>query len=102
MLDQNIYILCALRVHMENQMKSARVNLNHYTNKVLAMIKAKYGLTDKSQAINKFIEIYGEDVVEKEASDEYVKKILELVDEYEKSGNSKKMSLEELDNLCEM
>ena len=83
-------------------MISARVSLNGYTNKVLAMIKAKYGLTDKSQAINKFIEIYGENVVEKEASDEYVKKIIGLVDEYEKSGNHKKMTFEELDNLCGM
>lgn len=87
---------------MENQMISARVSLNEYTNKVLAMIKAKYGLTDKSQAINKFIEIYGEDVVEKEASDEYVKKILEITNRHlEKYGN-KRMSLEELDNLCEI
>ena len=83
-------------------MISVRVSLNGYTNKVLAMIKAKYGLTDKSQAINKFIEIYGENVVEKEASDEYVKKIIGLVDEYEKSGNHKKMTFEELDNLCGM
>tara|TARA_Y100000310_G_C20236491_1_gene602639 strand:+ start:247 stop:498 length:252 start_codon:yes stop_codon:yes gene_type:complete len=83
-------------------MVSARVSLNEYTNKVLAMIKAKYGLTDKSQAINKFIELYGEDVVEKEASDEYVKKILDMVDEYEGEDDSKRMSIEELDNLCEV
>ena len=37
----------------------ARVVLNDYTNKVLNVIKAKYGLNDKSEALNKFADLYG-------------------------------------------
>ena len=82
------------------QMISARVELNEYTNKVLAIIKAKYSLKDKSEALNKFIELYGEDIAEKEATDEYVKKMSESIDRHFKKYGHKKMSIEELDSLC--
>ena len=40
---------------MEDQTVSARVELGDYANKVLGIIKIKYGLKDKSEALNKFI-----------------------------------------------
>ena len=40
-------------------MISARITLTEYSNRVLNLVKAKYGLKNKSEAINKFIEIYG-------------------------------------------
>lgn len=52
----------------------ARVSLNNYVNRVLNVIKAKFDLHDKSEAINKFVEMYGDEFVEKEASDDYLKK----------------------------
>ena len=76
--------------------------MNPYTSKVLAVIKAKYGLRDKSEAINKFVEMHGEEVVEKESNENYVKKIIELTNKHlEKNGN-RKMSFKELDRLCEV
>ena len=87
---------------MENQMVSARIELNEYTNRVLGIIKIKFGLRDKSEAINKFIELYGDDIMEKQASQEYVKKILEIVDKHIAKYNKRKMSLQELDKLCEV
>mgnify|MGYP001612359364 CR=1 FL=1 len=86
---------------MEQNTVTARVSLNEYTNKVLGVLKAKYGLKDKSEAINKFIELYGEDVVENEASDEYLKKVLEITDRHIKEYKRKKMSFAELDKLTE-
>ncbi|MDO8460738.1 MAG: DUF2683 family protein, partial [Nanoarchaeota archaeon] len=86
---------------MEQNTISARVTLNEYTNKVLGVIKAKYGLKDKSEAVNKFIELYGEDVIENEASDEYLKKVIELTDRHMKKYGKKKMSLVELDKIIE-
>ena len=81
-------------------MISARVELNDYTNRILGIIKIKFGLNDKSEALNKFIEIYGDEIMEKQASDEYVKKIIGITKRhFEKYGN-KKMSLGELDSLC--
>ncbi len=84
------------------KMISARVELDDYANRVLGIIKIKFGLRDKSEALNKFIELYGEEIMEKEASEEYAKKIIILVKKhFEKYGN-KKMTLQELDKLCEV
>jgi len=81
-------------------MVSAQVHLDDYTNHVLNVIKAKFGLTDKSKAINKLAEIYGEDYVEKDANGQYVKKILEIEERHFKKYGNRKMTLKELDALC--
>ena len=80
---------------------SARVELSEYANRVLAVIKAKYGLNDKSEALNKMIEICGEDFVEKQANDDYVKKIISIANSHSKKYGNRKMSLQELNKLCE-
>jgi len=86
---------------MEDQIISARVKLGDYANKVLGIIKIKYGLKDKSEALNKFIEIYGDDILEREATEEYAQKVIALSDDHFKKYGSKKISLHELDKLCE-
>lgn len=65
------------------------------------MIKIKYQLRDKSEALNKFVEIYGEDILEKETNEEYIKEVLEISGNHFKKHGSKKMNFEELDALCE-
>lgn len=104
-----IYSKCILYAYgvtyiMENSNStvSARVELGEYANKVLGIIKIKYGLNDKSEAINKFIELYGDDVLEQEASEEYTKKIVEITNKHMKKYGLKKMSVSELDKLCEV
>ena len=87
---------------MENKLISARVEINEYANKVLAIIKAKFSLKDKSEAINKFIELYGEEIAEKQANDEYIKKIIDITNNHLKKYKNKDMSLNELDELCEV
>ena len=77
----------------------ARITLNDYANKVLNVFKAKFSLNDKSEAINKFVEMYGEEVVEKEANDEYVKKVIKMTDEHIKKYGYRKMNLKELDKI---
>ena len=79
----------------------ARLSMDEYTNRVLNVIKARFGLKDKSEALNRFAEIYGDDVVEKEANDKYIKKILEIDERHMKKYAYKKMSIKELDKLCE-
>ena len=84
------------------KMISARVELDDYSNKVLGIIKIKFGLRDKSEALNKFIELYGEEIMEKRTSEEYIKKVIVVTKKhFEKYGN-KKMTLQELDRLCEI
>ncbi len=76
---------------------SARIELDEYSNRVISTVKAKYGLKDKSEAIKKFVELYGDEIVEKEASDEYIKKVIDISKNHLKK---KKMTLKELDALC--
>ena len=87
---------------MENSTISARVDLGEYANKVLGIITIKYGLKDKSEAINKFIELYGDDILELEASEEYTKKVVELTNKHLKKYGMRKMDVEELNKLCEV
>ena len=91
-----------IHIRMENKMISARVELDDYANRILGIIKIKFALKDKSEALNKFIELYGEDVMEKEATEEYTKKIIEVVKKHFDKYSHKKMSIEELDRLCEV
>ena len=87
---------------MENKTISARVELDNYASKVLAVLKAKYNLKDKSEAINKFAELYGDEVVEKEPKEEYVKHILEVTNKHLERHKNKKMSIKQLDALFEV
>ncbi len=80
----------------------ARIILNEYSNKVLNVIKAKFDLKDKSQAINKFLEMFGEEIVEKEPNDQYIKKIIHISENHLKKYKKRNMSIKELDKLCEV
>ena len=80
-------------------MVDARVSLNEYTNRVLMVVKAKYGLKDKSEAINKFAEMYGEDEVERKVKPSYLKKLARIQPEYYKQARKpgyRPTSIEEL------
>lgn len=79
-------------------MTTARVVLTQYANRVLNVVKAKYDLNDKSQALNKFIELYGEEEVEHKVKDSFVKKILKQEEEYFKrhKGGFSTQTVEEL------
>ena len=80
----------------------ARITLTEYANKVLNVIKAKFDLRDKSEAINKFIELFGDEVVEKEAKDEYIKKILAVSKRHFSKYGYNKMSPKEFKKLFEL
>jgi len=81
-------------------MISARLTINEYTNKVLNVIKAQFDLKDKSEALNRFVKMFGEEIVEKEPKEEYIKELLEISDSHFKKYGHKKMTLKELDELC--
>jgi len=82
------------------KMISARVELDDYANKVLGIIKIKFGLRDKSEALNKFIQLYGEEIMEKQVSEEYTKKVIKIAKNHLSKYGNKKMTLQELDKLC--
>ncbi|MFA5382748.1 MAG: hypothetical protein WC356_06255 [Candidatus Micrarchaeia archaeon] len=81
------------------------VNLNlrgidEYTNRVLNVIKSKYGLTHKGEALNKLAQEIGDKYIEEEIKEEFVKKITKTINEHEQKYPKRRMSLEELDKLC--
>lgn len=80
-------------------MTTARVFLDDYSNTVLNVIKAKYSLKDKSEALNRFIRAYGNAEVEPEVKESYIKKILELDEEHVKKYGNRKMGKGELEKL---
>ena len=59
-------------------MPIAIVKLNDEANQVLNIVKAKYGLRDKSEAINKMAEEYEYEVLEPELRPEYVQKLRKI------------------------
>ncbi len=97
-----MYMMCIPNtpIKMTNGNVTARVELDRYTNKVLGIIKIKFDLKDKSEALNKFIEMYGDEVVEKDASEEYVKNIIRLTKKHYDKYANKKITLQELDAIC--
>jgi hypothetical protein len=66
-------------------MVQAIINIDERTNRILNIIKAKYGLKDKSAAINRMAIEYEKEILEPELKPEYIKK-LEVI-EKQKSIN---------------
>ena len=54
------------------------MEIDEEANKVINLLKAQYGLRDKSQAINKMAKQYKEIVLESEFSPEYIRKLMEI------------------------
>ncbi len=62
-------------------MVQAIINIKKETNRVLNILKAKYGLTNKSQAIDRMAQEYEQDVLEPELRPEYIEKAKEIMKE---------------------
>ena len=59
-------------------MVQAVINIDEKTNRVLNIVKAKFGLKDKSQAISLVVNEYEQNVLEPELRPEYVEKALRI------------------------
>lgn len=56
-------------------MVKALVNIKEHANKVLNIVKAKWDLKDKSEAINFVTEVFEEEILEPELRPEFVAKL---------------------------
>lgn len=59
-------------------MVKAIINIDNHTNQVLNIVKAQYDLKDKSEAIEKVVDIYEEEVMDPELKPEYIEKIKKI------------------------
>lgn len=62
-------------------MVQAIINIRDHTNRVLNIVKAKYDLKDKSEAIDLVAERYEEEVLEPELRPEYIEKAKKIMNE---------------------
>jgi len=60
-------------------MVQAIINVNDHTNRVLNIVKAKYALKDKSQAIEMMAQQYEENILEPELRPEYIGKAIKIM-----------------------
>jgi hypothetical protein len=79
---------------------SFRAEIDEYTNRVLGVIKEKYGLKTKSEALNLFAERYGEEFVEREVKDELIQEVVAISERHRKNHPAKRTTAKELDKLC--
>ena len=59
-------------------MVQALINISEQANRVLNIVKAKYGLSDKSKAIDIMAQQYEESLLEPELRPEYIEKALRI------------------------
>jgi len=62
-------------------MVQAFVNLKEGTNRILNILKAKYGLNDKSEAIDLMAQQYKQEILEPELRPAYIKKAKKIMKE---------------------
>ena len=62
-------------------MVQAIINIKENTNRILNILKAKYGLKDKSQAIDIMAKEYEQEILEPELRPEYIEKAKEIMKE---------------------
>jgi len=59
-------------------MVQAIISITEHSNRILNIIKAKYGLNDKSKAIDMMAQEYEKNVLQPELRPEYIKKALKI------------------------
>ncbi len=62
-------------------MVQAIININEHANQVLSIVKAKFGLRDKSEAIEIMAQQYEEEVLEPELRPEYIERLKRITRE---------------------
>ena len=62
-------------------MVKAIIDISEEANRILNILKAKYGLKDKSHAINIMAEKYEEELLEPQLRPEYVKKAERIINQ---------------------
>jgi len=72
-LCKHLYIPSILIYTLDN-MVQAVINIREHANRILNIVKAKYGLKDKSQAIELVIAQYEKTFLEPELKPEYIEK----------------------------
>lgn len=77
------------------------VRVKDYTGRVLGVVKEKYGLRDKAEALDRFAEMYGGEFVDREVKDEVVKEVIESCERHIKKYGFRSRSVKDLRKIIE-
>ena len=69
----------SIYLYMRHNMVQAVININENVNRVLNIVKAKFGLRDKSEAINLVVTEYEQVALEPELRPEYRTKLAKIL-----------------------
>lgn len=76
-----------------------RFDLDDYSIRVLDVVKGKFGLKNRNEAIKKFIEEHGTSYVEPEVNEIAIKELDRIVARHKKKHPNKTMTVKELNEL---
>jgi len=83
--------------------KSVTINVkvDEYTSRVLGVVKEKYGLKDKAEALNRFADMYGEEFVDKEVKDEIIRDVINSTEKHIKKYGFRSRSVKDIRKIIE-
>jgi len=82
-------------------MITMNLKVNEYTSRVLGVVKEKYGLRDKAQALDRFAEMFGDDFVDREVREEVVREVIEGTERHFKKYGLRSRTMEEIEKSIE-
>ena len=82
-----------------DEMTQSRLELDDYTARVLDVIKGKFGLSNRSEALKRFALENGDAYVEPVPNDRVLKEIDAVFEQHIKEHKARKLSERELDRL---
>ena len=84
-----------------NKIVTMNIKANNYTSRVLGVVKEKYGLNDKGEALNKFVEMFGDEFVDREVKEGIIKDVIESCNYHIEKNNFRTRTTKDLRKLIE-
>lgn len=98
-MNRNIYIQKSQFITKGDKMSQARFELDEYTTRVLDVIKGKFGLNNRNEALTRFVHEFGSEFVEPEVDEKFLTELDKATTAHLKKYGYRKMSMKELDKL---
>jgi len=84
-----------------NKTVAVNIRVKDYTSRVLGVVKEKFGLRDKGQALDKFAEMYGEEFVDREIKEEVIREVIESCERHIKKYGFRSRTVADLRKIIE-
>jgi len=102
MIHRNIFKRLSLLITKGDKMTQVRLDVDEYTLRVLDVVKGKFGLNNRSEALNKFAIEYGAEYVEPLPNEKFLKELDKTFEEHVKKHKARKMSKQQLKKILSL